>query len=529
MLNDYDWDVYDVFREQIDYQLPIIEANILLLDKEDYVVKGVDELFRIFHTYKATSAYLSLKHFNNLVSKVETILGSLREEQRVVPEFIIEWLFAVEDQLFIWLKEMQQHETELSESPKSLNNKICISKQYIPLKEILNTLTILYIDYSLKRAQTVSVFLQKICKNVKFESDINNSKKLIENFKYDILISNAGRYNYDLVSFTTIKNKNKPIVVIFDDKFVIEQKRLLLNGVNNILVNPLNTKSLQKELKLVTKTYFSSANLIIDNKKISKFIQTLKPLPNTIFEVIKVCDDIELSIKDLIRVVKKDPIISANILKAASSPFYGSMELKTIDQAISRLGKTTVKALTMSNLYKNLGELDLTPYDMNEDKFSKVSMTRLSLMIKWYSKVSISDLSILSTTALLGNIGQLLIAKEIIELDDVEYFKELSKAFDFKYAEEKLLHTSTAIISSQILKFWKLSNYIVNIIAFSDNPNEASDELKSMIIANNIVYTLVDINGNICDEIPKEVLNLMTENSLDVEPLQNALNHIINL
>ncbi len=525
-MDEYDWDIYEMFREQLEIQIPNIEANILLLDKPNSYLDAIDELFRTYHTYKATSAYLDLTPLNELVSKVETVLSTLRDEKKIVSESLIEWLLLSEDQLKIWLIEMQTNEVELSPMQSKLKDKVKISTSYLSPKDKLKKLTILYIDKNTQRTKKVVSFLNKLVQEVRSESNLDDAKNLIEFFKYDILMVNLHKDNHHYIDISKSTHINRPIIAIFNSISAICKKKLLKNGINHAITNPLNAKDIQRELYYLTKTYFNSDNIIIDNNKISSFIQTLKPLPNTIFQIMQICDDEEQSIKDLIKVVKSDPIIAATILNAANSPLYGSVELKTIDQAISKLGKTAIKALAMKDIHKNLGSLDLSPYKIDEKRFSEVSMMRLSLMLKWYAKVSIANLSILSSTALLGNIGQLLISKELILNDDITYFNELSSSFNFKYAEEKILHTHTNIISSQILNYWRLSSDIVNVIAYSDNPNEAPKELKELTIANKIVYTLITLNGEIAQTIPDDILMLMQENNLDVTPLQNALDCI---
>jgi len=529
MNQDYDWDIYEVFREQIELQIPKIESNILLLNNEKDVSDSIDELFRTFHTYKATSLYLSLLPLSNLVSRVETVLSSLRNEKKIVQDSIIEWLLQSKDQINFWLEEMHKNETDLSKASEHLCNKIKISKSYISPKEKLKGLNILYIDKNSSRIEKITPFFQKISKTIKSTSDIQDAKSLIKNYNYDILMINLNKTNHELIDFCNENVPNKPIITVFDKISTICSKKLLKKGISHSITNPLNVKSIQRELIFIINTYFNSTNILIDNKKISDFIQTLKPLPNTIFQIMQVCDDDELPIKELINVVKTDPIIAGNILNAANSPLYGSVELKTIDQAVSRLGKTAIKALTMSGVYKSLGNINLSAYNINEENFSKISMMRLSLMLKWYSKVSIADLSILTSTALLGNIGQLLISKELIAIYKDDLFEELSLTFDTKYAEESLLHTTTATISSQILNYWKLSTDIVDVISYSDNPLEAPQHLKKLVIANHIVYSLVDINGNIKDEIPDDILVLMAEYSFDPKLLQNALEYILDI
>ena len=522
----YDWDIYELFKEQIEQQLPSIESNILLLNKQDSVLDAIDDLFRTFHTYKPTSEYLRLTPMYKLVSKTETVLATLRDEKKIVQDSVIEWLLEVKDQLNTWHYEMQTSETEFSKPSKNLETKMRISKSSKSIQEILKKLNILYLDCNEKRVGKISAFLSKLVKNVVSSSNEEESKSLLKSKKYDLVMLNFDKHNYDFIHLIKEINKNMPILVVFDKISVLTQKRLIKEGINHTLTNPLNGKDIQTELKFLTKNFFSVNNIIVDNKIISEFIETLKPLPNTIFQIMQICDDDDVPVKDLVKVVKQDPIISANILKTASSPLYGTCEMKTIDQAIFRLGKANINALALSGIYKDMCEINLSPYNINEDVFSKVSMMRLSLMIRWYCKVSISDLSILSSSALLGNIGQLLIANELIRLDLVDDFKELCNSFDIKYAEEKILHTSTTIISSQILNYWKLPSEIVNIIAYSDNPNEAPTELKKLIVANNIVYKLVPLDGKILQNIPDDIFVIMAENNLDTSPLLKALEHI---
>lgn len=527
MAQEYDWDIYDIFKEQLDLQLPQIESHILSLDKRESIEDNIDDLFRAFHNYKATSKYLSLTPFSELVIKVENVLSSLREDSSVLQDSIVDWLFQVKDQLEVWSKQMDTRETELSDFSNDLIDKIKVSKSYSNPNNKLKTLNAIYVDANVERAKKVIPFLKKLTKDVKYSRDINSSKSILEKEKYDILITNIDKDSFELKDFINESFPDTHIVAIFNKISDAYSKKLIKAGITYTIENPLNAQKIQRELISLTKTYFSSRHIIIDHKKIYNFIQTLQPLPNTIFQIAQICDDDELHVKDLIKVVKNDPIIAANILNAANSPMYGSTEIKTIDQAITRLGKRAVKAISMCDTYKNLGEINLVPYNIDEDTFSKISKTRLSLMLKWYSKISIADLSTLSTTALLGNIGQILISKEIMNMKKEDEFKNISKKFDTQYAEESLVHTTTSQISAQILNYWNLSKDIVDVISYSDNPVESSQELKKLTVANHIIYKLVKLDGTILSEIPDELLQLMADNDFDPNLLQKALNFIL--
>jgi len=526
MADQYDWDTYEILKEQIVQQLPRIEANILDLSKADKVANAINELLQVFTSYQMTSKYLHLTPIYKLTSKVEVLLSSLRDDMKIVQESIIEWLLDVKDQFPIWIDDMEDVKLELSTIPEKLEKKIEFTKSYIPLKELLSNLTILYIDNNSKRVGKIASYLKKIVKDVNFTSDSSEYEDVINDTHYDILMVNLNKDNYRYIELAMDKNKNIPTVAIFDTIDSKEQKKLIKHTISNTTTNPLDGTKLKNTLIFLTKHYFVSRNVIVDNRKISNFIQTLKPLSNTLMQIMQICDDSEMSIKELIKTVKGDPIITAIILKSANSPLYGSIELKTIDQAVSRLGKTTIKALVASDIYKNLDEINLSPYGIDEDEFSKISMNRLSLVTKWYSKVSIAGLSVLSSTAVLGNIGQLLIAKEVINMNLIEDFRQLCLSKGIKYAEGKTLHTSTTTISSQILNYWQLSFEIVSTIAYSQSPSEAPEELEQLVVANNIIYEMVKMDGSIVEEIPDNILVIMAKYNLDVLPLQNALEYL---
>jgi len=527
MAEEYDWDTYEILKEQLISQLPQVESNVVNLDNAEFVKDAIDGLFQAFTSYQVTSEYLNLTPMYELTSKVEIVLSSLRNDTKIIQESIIEWFLEVKDQLNIWIEDMDDLKLELSLASDRLQNKLKLTKSYIPLKEILSNLTILYIDKNEKRSEKISSYLANIVGDVTSIFELSKVKDAIKNTNYDILMVNLNKDNYKCAKLARNKEKNIPILAIFDTIDEDEQKCIIENTIGNSTTNPLDGTKLKSTLTFLTKHNFVSRNVIVDNQRIVKFIQTLEPLPNTLMQIMQICDDEDMSIKELIKTVKGDPVITAVILKSANSPLYGSIELKTIDQAVSRLGKTTIKALVSSDIYKNMGEVYLKPYGIDEYQFSQISMDRLTLVTKWYSKVSIASLSVLSSTAVLGNIGQLLISKELKEMDLVENFRDIYSSIGIKNAEGKTLHTSTTTISSQILNYWHIAPDIVDTIAYSQNPNEAPEDLEPFVIANNIVYELVRLDGTIVNEIPDDILVLMAKYNLDVQPLQNALEYLL--
>ena len=146
MKEEYDWEVYEMFKDQLEREIPTISLNISLLREEKDISEIVNQLFRNFHTYKSLSAYLNLLTLNKLVSKTEIVLSSLRDKKETLQESIIEWLESISKQLTLYFDEMQNNCTNLSELPPLLLSSIEMTQEYINPKNILKTLSILYMD-----------------------------------------------------------------------------------------------------------------------------------------------------------------------------------------------------------------------------------------------------------------------------------------------------------------------------------------------------------------------------------------------
>ncbi|MFH2055254.1 MAG: HDOD domain-containing protein [bacterium] len=78
-------------------------------------------------------------------------------------------------------------------------------------------------------------------------------------------------------------------------------------------------------------------------------IKELSTLPETMAEIVRVCQAPEISLTQLANTVQRDPALVARVLKVANSPYYKrSQEIGSITQAVSTMGANQVKALALS-------------------------------------------------------------------------------------------------------------------------------------------------------------------------------------
>jgi HD-like signal output (HDOD) protein len=256
-------------------------------------------------------------------------------------------------------------------------------------------------------------------------------------------------------------------------------------------------------------------------------IKFLPPLPESIIEVNRVCSDSESSLMDLVKVVKKDPIATATLLKVANSSLYGAREVKTIDRAVGMFGKAVTKSFLVNNAILNCFTLDLSPYGLSNDEFSITSQKRALLMSKWYGEINEDLLDTLSTAAGLGNIGEVIVAREIVNSNSTEEFKEAIldgdplDELEIKYAG--YTHTE---VTAMILDHWKLDKTMIESIKYStdmDTATSAPEEVRELAIANFIVYNSINFVGDVVENEEDNVLDLIEEYNLN----KNRFLHIL--
>ena len=528
-VDDEDYEIYEIFRDQFINNIPQIKKGIVDLSGTKNYDIAVNNLFRIFHGLKANSRHFHFEQIIALADKTEKMLSALRECAAPAEESIIEWFEKVYEQYCIWGEEMEDGTSKFSQANPWLFEAGHIEENIETLPSILKKRSLVYFDTNRDRVNEIGIALLSVVKSFRGVGSFAALEKILAEEMPDICVVNVGE---NCVQASVVYQKyipNGAFIAVVDKTDKQTSLKLGFKEIYHILKTPLAIEDLSRELLIVTDSHFTSRRCLIDNKKIQNFISTLKPLPSTILQIQQVCNDPELSIKDLIKVVKQSPILAGQILRAANNPLYGLKEVNSIDQAVTIFGMKRVQAIALSHMADEFKNVDLSAYNCNETIFSSVGALRLTLMMQWYSKVSIADLSVLSITAILGNIGQLLIAQEIARLGKKDEFFKLMVSEGIQIAEEKIMHTTTPSVSSDIMYYWKLGQDIVDAVRFSDHPKNAPPEIARFALANHIVYRLVKLDGTIESTIPAQFVKVLEKRGMKVEVLAKALKNVIEL
>lgn len=259
-----------------------------------------------------------------------------------------------------------------------------------------------------------------------------------------------------------------------------------------------------------------------------KKIKQLPPLPESAMQIEEVYKDPDSTFNDMAKILEKDPLLTADILKAANSPLYGfSREINAISQAVGLFGMGTVRGFALASIVKKSFALDLSPYGITNEMFSDLSKKQHALVTSWCLRKENRLLGVLSPAAFLVEIGKVLIAQQVMAEKKEEAFRDALKELqDVEAAEREIVGVDTPEVSATIFAQWKFEENLVDVLKNCQNPQAAAEEDQKPAKILHVVRVTVPINGQVTDASIKAAKELIEKYGLDMESFDTALEHI---
>lgn len=260
-------------------------------------------------------------------------------------------------------------------------------------------------------------------------------------------------------------------------------------------------------------------------------IKALPPLDDTVVKIQAICMDKNSSLSNLSKVIEEDPMLTANILKAANSPLYGfSREVKNINHAVSLFGMATVRGFALSSAIRQNIKIDLSPYGIANAKFLEISTMQSALMLQWYSNVNREMLDILTPASFLMEIGKIILAHEVIEKKEEVAFLENVKKCNNPSELSKLEHDTVELnneeITATIFEQWNLEIELVEAIKYSSNPMDAPEHIRPFAQALQIVKNSINVIEQLSDNCVENSVTLVEQNNLNKDAFLKAIEQV---
>ena len=181
---------------------------------------------------------------------------------------------------------------------------------------------------------------------------------------------------------------------------------------------------------------------------------SLPPFPAIALRVLQLLDRETVGIKELVELIRSDPVFCSNLLVMANSALFAfRSEIKSIQQATALLGLQRVKALALTVGIKVylMDAVDI-PAVLGSWRHS----VACALVAEYLAKVSLLEKEIPYVAGMIHDIGRLAIALVNPQLY-AEFLNEAEEApFDVLQRERELFGIDHCEAGALLVKAWKL-------------------------------------------------------------------------
>jgi len=266
------------------------------------------------------------------------------------------------------------------------------------------------------------------------------------------------------------------------------------------------------------------------NNRLLKNIDAVPALPESVQAVERVYHDKDSSFEDLQKVIEKDPLLTADILRAANAPLYGlKRQVTNVQQAVSLLGRDVIRSFALNSAVDTNFTINLSPYKMSKEQFSLACERQLGLAIAWLIRREPKRLAYLAPAAFLVDLGRVIISKTLLEEGNESKIQEaLDMGKSIAQAEKYACGAQATDVTATLFNHWNFEPEIIHLIRYSDDPEGTYDVEREMAAELKAIRETVLPNGSITEESIAEAKETIEEFELDLKSYERALEQVLD-
>ena len=222
-------------------------------------------------------------------------------------------------------------------------------------------------------------------------------------------------------------------------------------------------------------------------------VEEFPTLPQVVTRIIELCEDEEVHVDDLAKVISQDQSITARILKLSNSAYYGYLrKVNTISKAVTILGFDTIRSLSISASVFDTFKRIKSNYNFNRCQFwlHSIGVANISKMICRYIN-NRKDIESVFLGGLLHDIGKLFFESYYnAQYDDV--IREVTvNSCSIREAEQQIFNVTHDEVGGWLTDRWKFPDDLIHAIQYHHNLENCPEE-------NLLIASIVHIADHIC-------------------------------
>ncbi len=222
-------------------------------------------------------------------------------------------------------------------------------------------------------------------------------------------------------------------------------------------------------------------------------IENLATLPNIAAEILEMLRNSGASMKEISRVIERDPSVTAKIIRVSNSPLWGfTGRIDNVRRALVLLGLKQVTNIVIAvSLYSTFSRLKPNPH-FDREKFWLHSAGTSQIARRFSKKLGINFHGEDFVAALIHDIGKMVLDQFFADKyrDILSYAQESGKRIID--VEQEILGCTHADIGGWLLKYWNFPQSIYTSVLNHHHPerSQSHQELVAVIHLSDILCEL---------------------------------------
>ena len=229
---------------------------------------------------------------------------------------------------------------------------------------------------------------------------------------------------------------------------------------------------------------------MIDLENLVRNIEDLPPLPDIVVKLLHASRDPNVSMREMVELIKYDPALTIKVLRLCNSSYYGlPRKINSIQEALVYIGTDTLVNFVLAGCLSSFYQQAQTGYGMEKGELWRHSVA-CAIAAQRIGTRQGEDVSAQSFTAgLIHDVGKIVlnayVGKEIEKIMELVHGEKIP----FGEAEKRVLGFSQTDAGARLARHWNLPDSLIEAIEFHQSPEKAKSapQLVAQVHLGNIL------------------------------------------
>ncbi|HWD92411.1 MAG TPA: HDOD domain-containing protein [Verrucomicrobiae bacterium] len=202
-------------------------------------------------------------------------------------------------------------------------------------------------------------------------------------------------------------------------------------------------------------------------------VKNLPPISQAALRLVNLLDEPAVSNDDVVQVLKYDNVLTAKLLRACNSPYFGIEEpVSSVDQAVLIIGHEQILHIVLTLAFGGTMAVPLAGYAVEANELWRHSLTTAAAAEFIGSNVVEINIDphVAFTIGLLHDIGKLVLNQVLTPEHQARIQAGVARGLSRSEAEREVLGADHAETGGALLQAWNLPEDIIEAVANHHHP-----------------------------------------------------------